>query len=68
MMQLKQYLKKLPSNVRNRRIVHKIQSREGLLMSITLREGSRKPEVDHKKEKMCPPSGKLRRHTELYGN
>ena len=32
------------------------------------REGSRKPEVDDKKEKMCPPSVKLRRHTELYGN
>ena len=29
---------KLPSNVSNRRIVHKRQSREGLLMSITLRE------------------------------
>ena len=28
------------------------------------REGSRKPEVDEKEEKMCPPSGKLRRHTD----
>ena len=38
LMQLKQYLKKLPSNVSNRRIVYKRQSREGLLLSITLRE------------------------------
>ena len=29
---------KLPSNVSNRRIIQKIQSREGLLLSITLRE------------------------------
>ena len=27
------------------------------------KEGSRKPEIDVKEEKMCPPSGKLRRHT-----
>ena len=36
MRQVKKYLKKSPSNLSNRRIAHKGQSREGLLLSITL--------------------------------
>ena len=32
------------------------------------REGSRKSEFDENEEKLCPPSSKLRRHTELYDN
>ena len=32
------------------------------------RKGSRKPEVDDKREQMFPPPGKMRRHTELFGN
>ena len=46
----------------------KTVKRRALAVNNPEREGSRKPEVDEKVEKMCPPSGKLRRHTELFGN
>ena len=46
----------------------KTVKRRALVVNNPEREGSRKTEVDENEEKMCPPSSKLRRHTELYGN
>ena len=46
----------------------KTVKRRALVVNNPEREGSRKSEVDENEEKLCPPSSKLRRHTELYGN
>ena len=66
--QVKKYLKKLPSNLSNRRIVHKRMSREGLLMAITLKVGGEKSDADENKDKMCPPPCKMRRAAQLFSN
>ena len=46
----------------------KTVKRMALVVNNPEREGSRKSEVDEKGEKMCPPSSKVRRQTELCGN
>ena len=63
------YLKKIASNLSNRCFVYKRLSREGFLLSITPRRWEvKKQDGDESAGKTCPPSRKLRRAAELYGN
>ena len=53
MKQVKKYLKKLHSNLSNQRLVHKRLSREGLLLSITLKEWEVKIQMVMKTKTTC---------------
>ena len=69
MKQVKRYLKKLPSNLSNQRLVpKKAVKRTAPAVNNPERVGSKNSDGDENEDRMCPPSRKLRRAAELYSN